>query len=97
MDKRLIDVSWNEIIEKKYSTTILVHSLKLTNNKNILIDIISKTSSSDVVIQSINTITTDDDNMFDITLLVPNKEKLLKFINDLEMLENITSVERIIK
>ena len=97
LDKRLIDVSWNEIIEKKYSTTILVHSLKLTNNKNILIDIISKTSSSDVVIQSINTITTDDDNMFDITLLVPNKEKLLKFINDLEILENITSVERIIK
>ena len=97
LDKRLINVSWNDIIEKKYSTTILIHSLKLTNNRNILIDIISKTSLSDVVIQSINTITTEDDNMFDITLLVPNKEKLLKFINDLEMIENITSVERIIK
>ena len=35
--------------------------------------------------------------MFDINLLVPNKEKLLKFINDLEMLENITTVERLIK
>jgi len=38
-----------------------------------------------------------NDYMFNITLLVPNKEKLLKFINDLEMLDSITSVERIIK
>ena len=97
LDKRLIDVSWNEVIDKKYSTNILIHSLKINSNKNILIDIISKTSSSDVIIQSINTITTEDDNMFDITLLVPNKEKLLKFINDLEMLEDITRVERLIK
>ena len=97
LDERLIDVSWNESIDKKYSTNILVHSLKINNNKNILIDIISKTSSSDVIIQSINTIITEDDYMFDINLLVPNKEKLLKFINDLEMLENITTVERLIK
>lgn len=99
LDERLIDVSWNEVIDKKYSTNIMVHTLKInsSNNKNILIDIISKTSSSDVVIQSINTINTVDDCMFDMTLLVPNKEKLLKFINDLEMLENITSVERLIK
>jgi len=97
LDERLIDVSWNDKIDKKYSTNILIHSLKINNNKNILIDIISKTSSSDIVIQSINTINTGDDYMFDINLLVPNKEKLLKFINDLEMLENITSVERLIK
>jgi len=97
LDERLIDVSWNESIDKKYSTNILVHSLKINNNKNILIDIISKTSSSDVIIQSINTIITEDDYMFDINLLVPNKEKLLKFINDLEMLDKITTVERLIK
>ena len=35
--------------------------------------------------------------MFDITVLVPNLEKLNKFINDLEMLEKIIRVERIIK
>jgi len=97
LDKRLIDVSWNDSIDKKYSNNILFYSLKINNNKNILIDIISKTSSSDIIIQSINTIVTEDDYMFDINLLVPNKEKLLKFINDLEMLEKITRVERLIK
>lgn len=97
LDERLIDVSWNESIDKKYVTSLLIHSLKLNNNKNLLIDIISKTSSSDIIIQSINNINTEDDNLFNIKVLVPNKEKLLKFINDLEMLEGITSVERLIK
>lgn len=98
LDERLIDVSWNDSIDKKYSTNILVHSIKLNNdNKNILIDIISKTSSSDVVVQSINTVNTPDDYMLNITILVPNKEKLIKFINDIETLEDVTRVERLIK
>ena len=98
LDERLIDVRWNEIIDKKYSTNILVHTLKVKDpNKNILIDIIAKTSSSDIVIQNINMINTSDDNMIDINLLVPNKEKLLKFINDIEMLEDVINVERLIK
>lgn len=94
LEERLIDVSWNDEIDKKYSTNILVHAL---DNKNVLIDIIAKTSSSDIVIQSINTINTSDDYLFDIMVSTPNKEKLLKFMNDLEILENIAHVERLIK
>ncbi len=97
LDERLISVSWNKDIDKKYSTSILIHTLKINTNKNILIDIISKTSARDVIIQSINMINTEDDNMFDVTLLVENKEKLFKFINDLEMMDTITNVERLIK
>ena len=80
--------------DKKYSTNILVSA---TDNKNVLIDIITKTSSSNVVLQSINSINTNEDYMFDITILVPNKEKLMKFINDISALKNIKSVERLIK
>ena len=94
IDERIIDVKWNESINKKYNTNLLVYA---NENKNVLIDIISKTSSSDIVVQSINTINSSGSFMFDIMVLVPNKEKLLKFINDLEMLENITKVERLIK
>lgn len=98
LDERIINVSWNNSIDKKYSTNILVHTIKLnSDNKNILIDIISKTSSSDVVVQSIITVNAPDDYMFNITILVPNKEKLLKFINDIETLEDVTRVERLIK
>lgn len=94
IEERLIDVKWNDTTNKKYSTNILVCA---SNNKNVLIDIISKTSSSDIIVQSINTINTSEDFMFNITVLVPNKEKLLKFINDLEMLDSIIKVERLIK
>ena len=79
---------------KKYATNLLIYALE---NKNVLIDIISKTSSSDIVVQSINTINSTNGYMFDIMVLVSDKERLLKFINDLEMLENITKVERLIK
>ena len=92
--ERLIDVSWNEIKDKKYSTNLLISA---TDNKNVLIDIISKTSSSEVIIQSINTINTSEDFLFDITILVPNKEKLVKFMNDLSAIKNIKNVERLIK
>jgi len=94
VEERLIDVKWNDEIDKKYSTNILVHAL---DNKNVLIDIISKTSSSDVIVQSINTVNSSGNYIFDIMVLVPNKEKLLKFVNSLEMLENIIRVERFIK
>ena len=98
LDERLIDVRWNDIIEKKYSTNILVHTIKETSkNKNILIDIIAKTSSSEIMIQNINLINTSDDTMIDINVLVPNKEKLIKFINDIETLDSVISVERLIK
>ena len=97
LDERLIDVKWNENIDKKYLTNIVVHTLNIINNKNILIDIIARTSSSDITIQNINLINSNDDNMIEINVLVPNKEKLLKFMDSIKMLENVTSVERIIK
>ena len=94
LEERLIDVKWNFIIKNKYYTNLLVHAV---NNKNILIDIISKTSSSDIIIHSINTISGVDNYLYDIVVMTPNLEKLNKFILDLEILENITKVERIIK
>lgn len=94
IDERLIDVTWNTSIDKKYSTNILVQA---HNNKNILLDIIAKTATSDITIQSINTINSSDNFMFDIVVLVSDIDKLKKFINDIEMLENIIHVERIIK
>ena len=94
LEERIIDVKWNEDKSKKYPCCLFIQAL---DNKNILIDIISKTSSSDIVIQNIKSITEGDSYVFDIKILVPNKEKLVKFIHDLEMLDKIVKVERIIK
>ena len=94
LEERLISVKWNNQISKKYPTNILIHS---TEGQNVLLDIIAKTNSSDVIIQSINSLSSKENFMFDITVLVESKEKLVKFINDVETLPTIINAERIIK
>lgn len=80
LDERIIDVRWNDKVSKKYPTTILIHA---SENKNILLDVISKTSNNDILIQSVNTITTNDNYMFELTIQVENKDRLEKFLSDL--------------
>ena len=91
LQQRFIEVNWNDNITKKYPTSLLIRAI---NNKNVLMEIIAKTSNSDITVESIKTISSSDDCLYDITILVENKEKLNKYINDLEMLSNILSVER---
>ncbi|HPF83281.1 MAG TPA: bifunctional (p)ppGpp synthetase/guanosine-3',5'-bis(diphosphate) 3'-pyrophosphohydrolase, partial [Bacilli bacterium] len=78
LEERIISVRWNNNIEKNYPTTILVHA---TENQNVLLAVISKTSNTNISVQSINTINSKEDFLFEITILVSSKEKLDKFIN----------------
>ena len=94
LQQRFINVKWNESISKKYPTSLLIRTL---NNRNVLMEIIAKTSNSDITVESIRTISSNDDFLYEITILVENKDKLNKYVNDLEMLPNILSVERLIK
>lgn len=94
LEERIIDVKWNEKTNNRYSTSILVHA---ENNTNILMDIVSKTSGSDITVQSIITISTEENYLYEIIILVNNKEKLIKFINDINSIPNILDVERAIK
>jgi len=94
LEERIIDVSWNSVITKKYPTNILIRA---SENKNILLDIISKTSNSEITVQSINSLPSSENFLFDITVLVDGKESLIKFMDDVKLIPNIISVERIIK
>ena len=94
LEERIIEVEWNETISKKYPTTILVHA---NENKNILLDIISKTSNSDITVQSINTLATTENYLYEITVVVSNKDRLIKFMNEISSINNIIDVERLIK
>lgn len=95
LEERLIEVNWNTKISKKYSTTLLIRA---SESKNILLDIVSKTSNSDITIQSINSLSqSKDEYVFEITVMVDCKESLVKFMNDINSLQKINSIERIIK
>ena len=93
LNERLIEVNWNEAITKKYPTSLLIKSL----DNNILMEIVAKTSNTDITIQSIKSFSSGDDYIYQVTVLVENKERLTKYMNDLRMIPNILSVERLIK
>ena len=90
LDERLINVKWNEDTVKKFATDLLVY----TNTDDNLLDIIAKATSSNITIDSVNTLTKSDFKIYDLTVLVETKEKLDKFCNDLNNLKFVTKVER---
>lgn len=90
LDERLINVKWNETINKKFATDILVY----TNADDNLLDIIATSSSCNITIDSVNTLTKSKTKIYDLTVLVENKEKLDKFCKDLNNLKFVTKVER---
>ena len=93
LEERFIDVSWNPEIEKKYATTILIHT---NDNKDILIDVVSKTPASNISIESIKTVKSSNKIMYEVTVLVKDKEHLVKFMHDIETIPNVEEVERAI-
>lgn len=90
IDERLINVKWNDNVTKKYPSDILVY----TNTFDNLLDIITKASSSGIIIDSISTINKSDYKVYNMTVLVENKDKIEKFINDLLNLNFVQKVER---
>jgi len=90
LDERLINVKWNELTTKKFKTDLLIY----TNAEDNLLEIIAKATSSNITIDSVNTLTKSDTKIYDVTILVENKEKLDKFCNDLNNLKFVSKVER---
>ena len=93
VDERLIKVKWNEEVNKKYFTDLLIH----TSGNDKLLDIITKASTNDITIDSVHTINKSEFKIYSITVMVANKENLDKFINDLYNIRQIDKVERVLK
>ena len=92
--ERLINVRWNDIIDKKYSTNIMVYT---NAKKDLILDIVSITQNNNLTLKSINNIKIDGKYSFELKVSVPNLEALNKYINALSTIEGVTGVERIIK
>ena len=92
LDERLVNVKWNNNVVHKYLTDIIVY----TNTSDNLLDIIAKASTNGITIDSISTINKSKYKVYNMTVLVENKEKLDKYIVDLQNLSFIKKVERYI-
>ena len=65
LQERFISVRWNSNTSKKYPTTLLLKSL---DSKNMLFDIIAKTTNRNVVVESINNIKNNECYTCELTL-----------------------------
>lgn len=91
LNERIINVHWNDNASKKYVTNVIIYTEK---KDNLLLDIISKTTSMNVGVKSVNTISNTDYNAYDLDILVDDKETLDRYMNVIGQLPFITSIER---
>ena len=94
LDERLISVKWNENIVKKFITVIEVTASK---KENLLLDIITITSSNNIGIMNVNTTSTQTNNIYELTIEVSNSDKLKKYMADLKGISEVINVERVFK
>ncbi|MEG2351458.1 MAG: bifunctional (p)ppGpp synthetase/guanosine-3',5'-bis(diphosphate) 3'-pyrophosphohydrolase [Bacilli bacterium] len=88
---RIVSATWNYNNKKKYNVNVLIHARK---NDGLLLDIITNTTSMNVGVKSVNTINNSDYNVYDLNIIVENKEMLDKYMLLIEKLNDVTSVER---
>ena len=94
VDDRIIPIEWNEKSLNKYKTSVVV---KLEKKDNFLVNMISKASSSNVTIESINLVNNSEYQTYNLLVLVENDVKLNKFLNELYQMKEVVEVERLIQ
>ena len=77
----------------KYETSIIIRTEK---SDNILVNIISMASTSNVNVQTLNIINNTDFQTYNLVVLVDNIDRLNSFLNALYQMKEIIEVQRII-
>ena len=90
LDERLINVRWNDDLNKKFLTDLRIY----TNTEDNLLNIITTAAADNIGIDTISTITKSEFKIYSMTVLVENTTVLDKFCKDLNNLRFVNKVER---
>ena len=93
INERLINVSWNET-DDKYLTNIIIY---FDFDKDVLLNVVTKATSDKIGVLNVLTTKNSNGNSIEMSVLVKNKTELIKFMNDIRMINGISNVERLIK
>lgn len=93
VNERIIPIEWNMNSTNKYETSIIIRTEK---SDNILVNIISMASTSNVNVQTLNIINNTDFQTYNLVVLVDNIDRLNSFLNALYQMKEIIEVQRII-
>ena len=88
---RLIQVSWNNSSNKVYRTDLII---EVDNIGNYLLDIVSTGSYLKVYVDGVETHTTDDSTIYEITVKVNNYDELNNFIKEIRKLPFVINVTK---
>ena len=90
--ERIIDASWEGDVENRYTAKLKVY---IDEVSDILLKIITLSTKSEIVVDSINLINRNNKLFYDITCKVKNINDLHKFIDEIKTINSVSSVERI--
>ena len=91
LDERLIEVKWNNKLEK-FMASIIIHA-GISND--LLVKVVSKAANHDIGVRSVRNTNNSDGQSIEMTVVVHNKEELVKFMNDIKMEPVVSEVERL--
>lgn len=94
LEDRMINVKWNSLPKSKYLTSILITSKK--NNKAML-EIMQRASTSNISIDNIKTLSRTDIVIYEVDLWVKSLTALNNFIRDVNQLNYIENIERVMR
>ena len=94
LEDRMINVKWNENPKSKYLSSILITAKK---NDKAMLEIMQRASTGNISIDNIKTLSRTDNVIYEVDLWVNNLDRLNIFIRDLNALDYIDSVERIMR
>ena len=91
---RLIEVKWNDTFieeEAAYDTDIIV---KILDEKNRLLDIVTKASYRDIYLEGVTTVIDGLETTYKLTVKTKNADNLNNFINDVKALPFVLEINR---
>ena len=90
--ERIIDAMWEDNVDNRYTAKLKVY---IEDIGDILLNIITTATKSDIIIESINLINRNKELFYDISCKVKNIESLNNFIDEVKLIKSVKSVERI--
>ena len=90
--ERIIEAAWEENVDNRYKAKLKVY---IEDIGDILLNIITLSTKSEIIIDSINLINRNKELFYDISCKVKNIESLNNFIDDIRTIRSVKTVERI--
>jgi len=92
LDDRNIEVSWNQNLNQRYLSCLIIHT---NDQQDHILDIIQKTSMLDIPVDSIHTINKVGEVIYELKVYVRNLEHLNKLLLEISKQPYIEKIERI--